>query len=468
MRLAQDRATAVIAALIFAVHPALIESVAWVSGCTDPLLACCLIPAFLFFLKWRENGSAKWLLASLGCYVLALMAKEPAVMLVALVFAFAWLSPQDVHWIRRFRIAVVAALPYFLLTLVYAVLHRLIDMRMDRSGSAATLARMLLTAPKLLLFYVRLLVVPWPISPEYDLQLTKQFSLTSVLLPAIGVIVIVLAVLAWTRQLSRNGEQRTARNVRFASVWLLLPILPVLNIAAIAPFDFAHARYLYMSCIGFALIVACIIRRIPGGGHSVFSVPRLQAAVAMVLVALLAFANVTQQVHWASSLLLFYRGARIAPHNPIALTGLATELGKRQQYDKALALLQDSLEQDPGDPHTNFILGYTYFLTGRYNEAEMFLERGVSIRPEDIHADQFAYVSMAELKIGNLSKAEWAIRQAMQRQPNIEKYHYALGLVLEKQGKQTEAATAFKDALAINPANADARERLARMQNAAN
>jgi tetratricopeptide (TPR) repeat protein len=248
----------------------------------------------------------------------------------------------------------------------------------------------------------------------------------------------------------------------------LLPILPVLNISAIAPFDFAHVRYLYISCIGFALIVACAVRRIPGAGKSVFGVPGIQGAMATVLLGLLAFANVTQQVHWASSLLLFYRGAHVAPHNPIALTGLGTELGKRQEYDKALALLQDSFVQDPGDPHTNFILGYTYFLMGRYQEAELFLDRGVSLRPEDAHADQFAYVSMAALKLGNLSKAEWAIRQAMQRQPNIEKYHYALGLVLEQEGKRTEAASAFKDVLAINPANADARERLTRMQSASN
>jgi len=408
------------------------------------------------------------LLASLGCYALALMAKEPGIMLLPLVFTFSWLAPQDVRWSQRARSATLAVMPYLPLTLGYAILHRMIDMRMDRSGSPATLAAMLLTAPKLLLFYLRLLVFPWPISPEYDLQLTRQFSVSSVLLPAFLAAGIALAVFAWTRQLSHTGEQTTARNVCFASLWTLLPILPVLNIAAIAPFDFAHARYLYMSCIGFALIVACIVRRLPDHSESVLGIPHAQAAAAMVLVGLLAFANVTQQGHWASSLLLFYRGAHVAPHNPIALTGLGTELGKRQQYDKALALLQDSFEQDPGDPHTNFILGYTYFLMGRYKEAETFLDRGVTLRPEDTHADQFAYVGMAELKIGNLDKAEWAIRQAMQRQPGIEKYHYALGLVLEQEGKRTEAAGAFKDALAINPSNADARERLARMQRTAN
>src|ERR1700722_4835856 len=39
-QMAGDRATALLAALIFGVHPAHIENVAWISGVTDPLMAC--------------------------------------------------------------------------------------------------------------------------------------------------------------------------------------------------------------------------------------------------------------------------------------------------------------------------------------------------------------------------------------------------------------------------------------------
>jgi tetratricopeptide (TPR) repeat protein len=464
LHLTRDRATAIIAALIFGVHPALIESVAWVSGCTDPLLACCLIAAFLAFLNWREHHSGAWLLASLGAYALALMSKEPAVMLLPLVFVFAFLATTGVDWILRARSAVMAVLPYLPLTLVYCLIHHVIDARMDRSGNPATPLKMALTAPSLLLFYLRLLVFPWPISPEYEMKLVPRFSATAVLLPSIALIAIFVAIYAWTRYLARAGDDHTARVVRFASLWMLLPIAPVLYIAALAARDFAHARYLYLSCIGFALLLACAIRRVPGPEHGVLNVPLAQAAIATVIVAALAVGNVMQQGHWASNLLLFYRGTRIAPHNPIALTGLGIELGKRRQYDKALALLHDAMDQDAWDQHTNFSLGYTYYLMGRYIEAEPYLERGVQIRPEDVHADQFAYVAMTELKLGKLPKAEWAIRQSVQRQPHSEKYHYALGLILEQQGKAADAARAFEATLAINPGNADARARMDRLR----
>jgi tetratricopeptide (TPR) repeat protein len=139
-------------------------------------------------------------------------------------------------------------------------------------------------------------------------------------------------------------------------------------------------------------------------------------------------------------------------------------MGKRRQYDQALALLQASMDQDPWDSHTNFSLGYTYFELGRYSQAEPYLERAVQVRPMDMDPDQYAYLGMAELKLGNLPGAEWAIRLAVQRQPKREKYHYALGLILEQEGKLADAAREFKAALDINPSNSDARARLGRIE----
>ncbi len=65
-RLVGDRRTALIAALIFGLTPVHIESVAWVSGVTDPLLALFLIPSFLCYLNGRERSrERRWWLARL-------------------------------------------------------------------------------------------------------------------------------------------------------------------------------------------------------------------------------------------------------------------------------------------------------------------------------------------------------------------------------------------------------------------
>jgi tetratricopeptide (TPR) repeat protein len=463
-RLSGDPVTAALAALIFGLHPALIESVAWISGSSDSLLAVFFVSTFLAHLNWRRQRSAARLAAALGLYALALMSKEPAVVLLGIIAAYAWIyaGPSP---LGKLRAAVSEVAPYLPLTLVYGVVHWFIFRRLDYGAYyPATLARTLLTIPSLLWFYARMLVLPWPISPEYNLKLVSHFGLTSVLLPALALLAIAAMLYLWTRRLLRRGERDVADIVRFACVWIILPLLPVLWVKPLSPQDFAHARYLYLSCMGFGLLVALLIRRLPAGSSELFRLPATQSAAAAALVVALAAATATQQLYWASNLLLFSRGVSVAPQNPIALTGLGLQLSKRKDYPKAIALLQEALRQDPNDWHPNFSLGYTYFVLERYEEAERLFLRAVTLHPSDADPDQYIYLAMTENRLGKIAEAEWAIRQAVLRRPQRERYRYAMALVLEQEGKMAEAAREFQATLAINPGNADARVRLARLQ----
>jgi tetratricopeptide (TPR) repeat protein len=447
-RLTRDRAAGLIAALIFGLHPALIESVAWISGVTDPLLAVCLVPAFLAFLNWRESRSPRWLAASLVLYALALMSKEPAIVLGPLIFVYAWIySPLT----RRIRDAFAAVVPYIPVTIIYLAIHLLVLQRVTYSRTLATPARTLLTAPSLMLFYLRTLVYPAVISPHYNFKLVTAFSVTRVLVPCL--VLIAAAVLLY---LSARRDRDRSRLTAFAGAWILLPLLPAFYLAPQGPHDFAHARYLYLPCIGFGIIVAAAIRRL--------RVPAMQAAVAGVIVILLAVGTAAQQLYWTNDMTLFTRGVAVAPDNPTALTGLGIELGKRGRYPEAINLFQRALAIDSDDWHPNFSLGYTYFILGRYAEAEPLIARAVAINPWGADPDQYAYLGLVESKLGDLPKAEWAVRQAVRRQPNREQFRFALALILEQEGKLPDAVKELKETLAINPNNATARGRLDRLQ----
>lgn len=467
-RLSSDRTTAAIAALIFGVHPALIESVTWVSGVSDPLLAVVFIPSFLFFLSWQERRSRAALAGSLVFYALALMAKEPALVLVALVAAYAWFvgGPQAIgprSALQKLRAAIYATLPYLPVTIAYlGVRWLIITSRIVYMSSAPTLLQQLLTAPSLLWFYLRLLVWPGPISPEYDLDLITGFSVLHVLAPVLAIAAAVVAIKYWSRHLERDGDTR-AGLVSFSAVWIVIPILPVLYLKGLTNHDFAHARYLYLPCIGFGLLIALAVRMLPGSGVRIAGVPARHFAAALVVVFALAAANLVQQVYWTNDLVLFSRGMSIAPKNPTAVDNLAIEYGKRGQYDRAIALLNSALQNDPYDWHANFSLGYTYFVLGRYAEAEPLIEKAVRLRPIDADPDQYAYLGLTANRLGNLPKAEWAVRHAIQRAPEVVRYHYALALILEAEGKLAQASEEFRAVLRLDPSNAAVRQRLSRI-----
>jgi hypothetical protein len=87
-RVTKDIRLSGIACLIFAVHPMRSESVAWISGLTDPLLAIFVLSSFHFYLRYREEKLPKLLLTSLGLFLFGTFTKEPAVALPIFIAAY--------------------------------------------------------------------------------------------------------------------------------------------------------------------------------------------------------------------------------------------------------------------------------------------------------------------------------------------------------------------------------------------
>ncbi len=100
---------------LFAIHPVHVESVAWISGVTDPLATLLLIASWTFHLSGGKGARY----VALGLFGLALLTKEFTVVLPALVFAGAWLLPPR----RNAREAAQEAAPYAALTVLFLVVR---------------------------------------------------------------------------------------------------------------------------------------------------------------------------------------------------------------------------------------------------------------------------------------------------------------------------------------------------------
>ena len=87
LALTQERRTAIVAALLFVVHPAHVEAVAWISSRKDLVAAAFVLPCVLAYLKYRQRGAIGWYIASLLLFLFALLGKLsvaafPAVLVV--------------------------------------------------------------------------------------------------------------------------------------------------------------------------------------------------------------------------------------------------------------------------------------------------------------------------------------------------------------------------------------------------
>src|SRR5215470_14297949 len=99
-----DNWLAGITAVLFGVHPAHSESVAWVSGITDPWMAVFALPAVYCYWKYARDGRKSLLLGSAGFYFLALLVKETAVAIPMLIlFCETWYFGTSRPWAERMR-----------------------------------------------------------------------------------------------------------------------------------------------------------------------------------------------------------------------------------------------------------------------------------------------------------------------------------------------------------------------------
>jgi tetratricopeptide (TPR) repeat protein len=456
-RLLRDRFLASVAALLFGVYPATVETAAWISGATDSLLCVFLLGSLLWFLRAEQRPSRLELGISLLIYALALLVKETAVILPALVLAHTWPSrydPEDRGSAAKFRHALRAVLPYLAVTAVYVGVRALVLVGAQRAPLLTGTAAMAMTWPAAIWFYLRLLFFPNIVSPHYDLKVITNFGLGAVLLPAAAL--IALAVGVWLAL--RRVSYQTRRAVCLALAWIIAPLVPVLYLRPLAPDDFVHIRYLYISTIGLGLLAATVISKLRKGTAQLFGRPAAQVAVAVGLLAIAGLATAKSEIHWANNYTLFAHAAQVAPGNPRALTNLAIELGERQRYEEAVDLFERALRINSRLWYAAVDLGYTFDRMGRYQDAERWMSRAVDLWPQD--PGQYTYLAAVEIKLGKLDKAEETLRKAIERAPRRPGSYYTLGLLLERETKLDEAIQAYRVELANDPANQDARRRL--------
>ena len=469
-RLLKDRITAGIAAAVFALYPLHIETAAWICGASEPLLALLFIPSFLFYLRSREaagndvdrTAKIKWVILSLALYAAALFAKETAIILPAIIFAYEIIcggdSPDEKTTERKpaqLRLkslvnnalrAVKCAVPFVAVGAAYLAVRAVVLGSVMYQPIKLPLLTKLLTIPSLLWGYLKLLVWPIGLSEFYDTSYVEKPGFASFLLP-LAVVALAIIALVWT--LKRVKELRERRILAFACAWIVVPILPVLNIGTFSKGDLIHDRYLFLPTIGVAILIAYGLRRIRRGSGEIYGMPKAQALAVLVLAGALGMATAYQHVHWANDVVLFHHSLSVAPENEIAQTAFGNALSAREMYDEAISVLEGLVQRNPENAMGQYNLGYNYYKAGRYEEAVPHLTTAIDINPTN--PSRYLTLGVTLYYLDKCDAAERVLREGIRLRSRERGLHYALGAVLEQTGRLQDALDEFRQELAYNP-----------------
>jgi Flp pilus assembly protein TadD len=312
-------------------------------------------------------------------------------------------------------------------------------------SSELSLTSVFFTWPSLFWFWVKHLVWPAGLSTFYDLAAISHPSWRNFALPALAVIGLV-GVFAW--------QATRSRKVAFSLAWLVLPLLPLLDIRVFPLDDFAHDRYLYLPSIGLAILIGSLVQRLPEGDARILGSPANRILPTALLGFAMFLSTVYQSPYFANQVAFFEHCVTHAPRNMYARNNLAWLMIERGQFEAALPILEEVHLAHPEYWEAAFNLGYTYYRLGRTGDAEKQFIKAIRISPRD--PNQFVYLGMTQLRLNQLDEAERAIRHAIAIREGAYGYHFALGMVLKLKGNLAGARAEFNREVERHPQNVEA------------
>jgi len=463
-RLQLEYWTAALAALIFAVHPIHIESVAWISAASDTMVAMFSAVAFVAFLNARdpaEKNRTVWRIASFALLMCALLTKEMAVAFTALVGIYGWLNPAGAEqgpslgFGRRLRGAVIDAIPYAAVTMAYVLLrkHALLHStgQFDTGHNMIDVVR---TLPMVLVFYLRKLLLPVGLTGLYYTPYVTGAILKQVVMPTLALAAVAAGLWYWNR---REKDSTVA----FAGLWLLVGLAPALYLRNFGNGDFVRDRYIYLPSIGFAILLAKGLRRLPA--IQGWNARIVQVAATVALCTCYVAASLSQQVYWGSGFLVLLRGRDLYPGSPVGIVGLAAEYSERGAHEKAIELAEEGVRLHPEYSYSLLSLAETNIRAGNFEVGRVWLQRFLSVNPDFLKSES-GMASVAGLygRMGDFDAAFGLCDQILAKEPDLYTAIYNCGNIHLLDGKYSEAEQLLSRAVKLAPEEAGPKHYLGR------
>jgi tetratricopeptide (TPR) repeat protein len=446
-------------ALVFAIHPAHVEVVAFVAARGDLLMSVGVLACLL---AYRRSATARrvgttWTVAALAAYGCALLSKEsalavPPLLLLSDALAPPFGLPDRIPWRR----ALVRVLPFLGLSLAFVALRFSQALHLG-SGQpqGGRLWGRLPGSLEILARYFGLSLAPLHMQPFYSLPRPTALLDPG---PLLGLLVAGLLVGLLVR------TWRSAPLVAFGGGWFLATILPVLDLVPLSFREMGLAdRYLYLPSVGVCVLLAVTIVAVMGPiGDGSRALRRLAGwcLLGVVLLfwswSLLLYAPV-----WRDNVTLYQRMVQAAPRAPIPALNLGLAYFRAKDYPRAVSALEQAVRLNPtlGRPRT--LLALLYVLQGHTSEGFRQFEVVASLGlPE---RDYYVSRTMAHLSAGQAGEALRLAEEGLRRFPADADLRQWLGLALEQSGRPAEAQDSYRHALAIRPDLFESEEALGRL-----
>ena len=453
-----------LAAFIFALHPAHVESVAWISERKNVLSGIFYLSSLLAYLaylgfsninslradnkKQISNMSRQWGLYALAMilFICALLSKTVTASLPVVALLLIWWKRDHVGWRDSLPL-----FPFLLIGASFGIFTAWLEVNyMGTKGEEYYLSFVdrFLVAGRALWFYAGKLV--WPsnltfIYPRWEISL----EVWQQLLFPLGIVIVFAAL--WLL-IKHFGKAPLVSVMIFA-----VTLFPALGFVDVFPFKYSFVadHFQYLASISLiAFFSACLYKNfrfhnfeLRGGWHN----DKLQLAgvfIVALILCILGTLTWRQGYIYRDLETLWKDTIKKNPSAWMAHHNLGMALAKQGNLDEAIHRYSEAL-RIKANYLSNNNLGLAFFEQGRIRKAIDHYSEALRIKPDYFEAHN--NLGVALVAQGKIRDAIDHYSEALRIRPNYFDAHYNFGLALFEQGNVMAAISHYNEALRIKP-----------------
>lgn len=433
-----DVPAAWLAGSIFALHPVMVESVAWMTELKNTLSGVLFLSSALAYLKFDEKRESRHHITALALFFLGLLAKHSIVPLPVALLVIFWWKRGRIDWKRDG----VPMLPFLAIGIALGLFLTWVEYRFmgaeGRDFDRSLVDRCLIASSAVWFYLYKLL---WPdnlifIYPRWNIDAAAAVQY----LPAAALLLTSLLFWRW------RGRSRAPLAVLLYFVATLLPALGFLNINFTRN-SFVADHFQYLASMGPIAAASVLINEGIGRLKQELREPVRRPLYGALLSVL--FVLSWRQSGMYSDAETLYR-ATIERNDScwLAHTNLGFLLGNTGRTDEALTHYQKALELNPNLALAHNYLGFLLANKGQTAEAMVHYQKALELSPNEADVHNNLGVLLRNMGRTDEALAQWST--ALEVNPAFGEAQHNLGSLLEDMGRTDEALTHYLKALALS------------------
>jgi protein O-mannosyl-transferase len=440
IKLSRDRTASLFGALLFAIHPVQVESVAWVSELKGLLSAGFSLLSILLYAQFitlrqegNRYGSRLAYLSAFGAFLLALLSKPSAVVLPAILFVISlWLFN------RRFRETVLEMAPWLLLAVVIAGYTA----NAQSSGIIDFIpgwgSRVLLSGDSVT-FYLSKVLFPFPLGFDYGRSPEYVLRQSWVWLTGLFPYLLVSALGIWAMK-TRKMPLVVPLGI------FIIGLLPVLGFKPTSFQSMAGQadRYAYLSMLGPALALTLLLNR---------KGTRIARIAAGALVLVLMIVSFRQVSYWHNNDIFLSHTKQVNPQSSMYYSCLIEKALEEGNPAEAERMMKARLTVD-GSSYSLYLLACLKIAQGKSDEAIPLLNAAIQKNPNV--SSYYAFLAEAHMQKKAYGQAKACIAKALALDPESIHGNRLAGRVLYLTGDKEAATGYFLKGLFLQPGDPEA------------